>query len=157
MGAPKGNEFWKKRTKHGRDKLFSDPDVLWKECEAYFQWVQDNPLMEAKAFAFQGEVTVANLPKMRAMTIVGLCLHLGIDETTWRDYRKQKDFSLICTRVEKVIFSQKFEGASADLLNASIIARDLGLADKKDHTSSDGSMTPKGMDAFYAAAEAKDE
>jgi hypothetical protein len=46
-------------------------------------------------------------------------------------------------RVEDAIFRQKFEGASADLLNANIIARDLGLADKKDLSSTDGTMTPK--------------
>ena len=34
-------------------------------------------------------------------------------------------------RAESVIRSQKFAGAAADLLNANIIARDLGLAEKK--------------------------
>lgn len=28
MGAPKGNQFWKLRSKHGRDKLFSSPEIL---------------------------------------------------------------------------------------------------------------------------------
>ena len=38
---------------------------------------------------------------------------------------------------------QKFTGASANMLNANIIARDLGLTDKKDLTSSDGTMATK--------------
>jgi len=42
-----------------------------------------------------------------------------------------------------VIYRQKFEGASADMLNPNIIARDLGLADKKDLSSTDKSMSPK--------------
>jgi hypothetical protein len=37
--------------------------------------------------------------------------------------------------VEEIIRTQKFEGASADLLNPNIIARDLGLADKQDNTT----------------------
>lgn len=134
MPAPKGNQFWKARSKHGRDAIFADPLVMWDACQGYFEWVEANPLYEAKAFAFQGAVTVERLPKMRAMTITGLCLYLGIDEKSWRNQRDREDFLPITTRVEAAIFSQKFEGASADLLNANIIARDLGLADKKEHT-----------------------
>ena len=147
MAAPKGNQFWKKRTKHGRDKLFSDPEILWKECEGYFEWVEANPLYEAKAFAFQGMVTVEKVPKMRAMTLAGMCLHLGIDETTWREYRKLKDFSTVCTRVEATLDSQKLEGAAADLLNANIIARVLGLTDKKDLNHDVGDGLGKLLDA----------
>ena len=34
--------------------------------------------------------------------------------------------------MKQIIKTQKFEGAAAELLNANIIARDLGLADKKE-------------------------
>lgn len=47
----------------------------------------------------------------------------------------EKDFSGITTQVEEIVRTQKFEGASADLLNANIIARDLGLADKHEGTT----------------------
>ncbi len=47
----------------------------------------------------------------------------------------------VITRIKETIFTQKFEGASADLLNANIIARDLGLADKKDITSDGDKIT----------------
>lgn len=79
------------------------------------------------------------------MTISGLCIFLDISMQTWLDYKGRKDFIDITTRVENIIYNQKFTGAAADLLNANIIARDLGLKDesKVDHTSSDGSMSPK--------------
>jgi len=137
MAAPVGNQFWKARTSHGRKKLFSSADALWDACVEYFQWVEDNPLYEMKAFSFQGIVTQEPIPKMRAMTIVALCLFLDIDEKTWRNWRDDKDYFPIVTKAEKVIYSQKFEGASADLLNSNIIARDLGLKDRKDVTSND--------------------
>ena len=38
-------------------------------------------------------------------------------------------FELLTSKIENVIKSQKFAGAAADLLNANIIARDLGLKD----------------------------
>ncbi|WP_373031624.1 terminase small subunit [Sulfurovum sp.] len=132
MAAPLGNQFWKARSKHGRNKIFSDDDVLWEACQEYFQWVVDNPLQEEKVFCHQGNVTKTSLDKMRAMTIGGLCTFLDIDQTTWTEYKKHKDFSSVCTRVEQIIKDQKFAGAAADMLNPSIIARDLGLADKTD-------------------------
>jgi len=134
MAAPLGNQFWKARSKHGRDKLFASSEALWDACCEYFQWVEDNPLWEVKAFAYQGEVTQEPIPKMRAMTIDGLCLFLDISYETWRDWRTVEDFSEVVARAEKVIRNQKFSGAAADLLNANIIARDLGLSDKREVT-----------------------
>jgi hypothetical protein len=143
MPAPAGNQFWKARTRHGRDKIFASADLLWEACCEYFQWVEDNPLWESKLFSYQGEISEGVAPKMRAMTIDGLCLFLDIDVKTWANWRAQEDFFPVVTRAESVIRSQKFAGAAADLLNANIIARDLGLADKQDLTSTDGSMTPQ--------------
>ena len=41
------------------------------------------------------------------------------------------------------IYEDKFNGATAGVFQHNIIARDLGLTDKKDLSSSDGSMSPK--------------
>lgn len=152
MAAPKGNKFWEIRKTSGRDPIFSSPEQMWEDCRAYFHWVEDNPLIEMKPFAYQGVVVQEPVAKMRAMTIGGLCIYLGIDEQTWANYRAKEDFFGIVSQVEKIIYEQKFTGAAADLLNSNIIARDLGLSDKKDHTSSDGSMSPKGksLDDFYS-------
>ena len=152
MAAPKGNRFWEARAKHGRDKIFSSSDILWASCCEYFVWADENPLYETKAFAFQGIVTQEKIPKMRAMTIEGLCLFLDISVETWRLYTDREDFIGVTRKADNVIRSQKFAGAAADLLNANIIARDLGLTDKseRDIRSSDGSMTPaRSIDDFY--------
>ncbi len=136
MAAPVGNQYWRARTKHGRDKLFSTPEILWEACCEYFDWVEQNPLNEY--VIFQGKIAEETIPKIRAMTIQGLCLFLDIDDDTWAEYKKRKDFTGIVTRAERIIYQQKFSGAAAGLLNANIIARDLGLADKKEHTGADG-------------------
>lgn len=138
MAAPKGNQFWKARSSHGRKPIFSSPEKLLDACEQYFRWVEENPLHEQKVFVFQGNVTRVDVPKMRAMTIGGLCIFLGIDHTTWINYREREGFLNVTREVEQVIREQKFTGAAADLLNANIIARDLGLADKQEHTGADG-------------------
>lgn len=130
-----GNQAWRARSSHGRRPIFADPDDLQDACEQYFQWVEDHPLMGAESVKFQGAGSLLDVPKMRAMTIIGLCNFLDIDQTTWADYRSKPDFSRVCERVESIIRQQKFEGAAADLLNPSIIARDLGLSDKRELTT----------------------
>jgi hypothetical protein len=59
-------------------------------------------------------------------------LFLDINRGTWNEWRNQDDYSEVITRAEEVIYSQKFAGAAADLLNANIIARDLGLTDRRE-------------------------
>lgn len=140
MAAPKGNQFWKLRSKHGRDKLFASPELLWKAACEYFEWCEKNPLYETKAFAFQGVITTTELPLMRAMTLSQLCFYLNCNEAYFRNFKSQlpegeQDFNTVIGDIEKAIYNQKFQGASANLLNANIIARDLGLADKSDITT----------------------
>lgn len=136
--APVGNQFWKARSSHGRNPIFPSPQALWEAACEYFEWVEANPLWEAKAFAHQGVVTIERLPKMRAMTLGGLCLFLDIDRKSWDNYAAREDFFPITRAIDAVIRDQKFSGAAADLLNANIIARDLGLADKSEFTGKDG-------------------
>jgi hypothetical protein len=158
MGAPKGNQFWMARSRHGRRPKFETAEMLEEACHDYFQWVEDNPLLESRPFAYEGNVDFQDVPKMRAMTIDGLILFLDIDESTWRAWRthEDKDFSRIVHQTENAIRGQKFAGAAAGFLNANIIARDLGLRDSKevDHKSSDGSMSP--ADAPLSKKEAQE-
>jgi hypothetical protein len=140
MAAPTGNRFWEARSSHGRKPIFESPDKLWNAAVEYFQWCEDNPLWETKSYMFQGAPVQDQIPKMRAMTISGLCIFLDIDITTWRDYGTKDDFSRVVKNAEQIIYNQKFAGAAADMLNANIIARDLGLKDQtsNEHTGANG-------------------
>lgn len=138
MAAPKGNQFWKARSSHGRKPIFASPDDLMAAACEYFEWVEDHPLREEKVFNGKDGIVRADIAKMRAMTIGGLCIFLDISQQAWSEYKERKDFGEVTTRIDAVIRAQKFEGASADLLNANIIARDLGLADKQELTGKDG-------------------
>lgn len=135
MAAPVGNKFWEARSKHGRSPVFSSAEELWDACVEYFDWVEANPLYEDKLVTFQGTAKHEPCAKMRAMTVSGLCIFLDIGVQTWHDYRAKKDFSEVTTRVDEIIRTQKFQGAAADLLNPNIIARDLGLSEKTDQTT----------------------
>jgi hypothetical protein len=136
MGAPKGNRFWEMRSKSGRRPSFSSPDDLYNSACEYFQWVEDNPLWEYKAAQYQGEPVELKVPKMRAMTLNGLCIFLDISQQTWYEYCGKDDYSEVTLKIKQIIDEQKFAGAAADLFNANIIARDLGLADKIQNSNS---------------------
>ncbi len=130
MGAPKGNQFWKLRAKHGRDKIFESPDILWDSCVEYFEMTDKRNWSEQHWVGKEGrEVNkVTSVP----YTLSGLYVFLDIDRKTWDLYREREDFIPIVTRVEQIMFTQKLEGAAVGAFNPSIIARELGLADKKE-------------------------
>lgn len=132
MAAPIGNQFWKLRSKHGRDKLFETPELLWEAATEYFQWCEDNPLIEID---FKGkDATEVHMPKMRAFTIHGLCIYLDCNTKYFNDFKaaNHEGFSEVLTRIMEIIYNQKFTGAAAGFLNPNIIARDLGLRDSKE-------------------------
>lgn len=127
MAAPLGNRFWEARSRHGRRPIFASPEQLWEAASDYFEWVENNPLYEDKTFAYEGAVTHEPVARMRAMTLTGLQIFLDISAQAWSEYCDRDGFGEISTKIKDIIRTQKFEGASADLLNANIIARELGL------------------------------
>lgn len=139
MAAPTGNKFWELRSTHGRKKLFETPQLLWQAAVEYFEWCEENPLQEEKVFNYQGEIVRASVNKIRAMTLSGLCFYLGCNDAYFRTFKSQhadseEDFNTVINEIETIIYNQKFQGAAADLLNANIIARDLGLKDSTEHS-----------------------
>jgi len=147
MAAPKGNQFWKLRSKHGRDKLFASPELMWDAACEYFQWCEDNPWNKVETTIKPNGIDIKTIPTERPFTIHGLCLYLDCNTQYFSDFKKNikekdKDFSLVITRIEQTIYKQKFEGAAVGAFNANIIARDLGLSDNQNLRSPDGSMTP---------------
>ena len=153
----------------GRPRKFQSAAQLEKACHEYFDWIEQNPLME-HVFQSGGKdgQFKTTMPRMRAMTLEGLTLFLEIGSTCWRDYaggarntpaqdgQPAQDYSAVCSRVMFAIRNQKFEGAAGGFLNPSIIARDLGLADKKEFSGpgggpikTDGTVSVKDAAAQY--------
>lgn len=163
MAAPIGNQFWKLRSKHGRDKLFATPELMWEAACEYFEWCDNNPFYEAEqkkgntSLRIDAKLSkksiesltdnIVMLPKMRPYTMQGLCLYLDCNTAFFRQFESElegkedqlsKDFSTIIIRIKDVVYNQKYSGAASGFLNPNIIARDLGLSDKKELTGKDG-------------------
>lgn len=138
MAAQKGNKFWQLRSKHGRDKLFADPALLWEAACEYFTWCDNHPWVK-KDFISSGPMAgkIVDLETTRPYTIDGFLLYIDASTSWWGDWKKAppEGFSEVITRIDRTIYRQKFEGAAVGAFNANIIARDLGLVDKTDLTS----------------------
>jgi hypothetical protein len=163
MSAPKGNSFWKKRSKHGRDRIFETPEILWQAAQEYFRWCEKNPwykqeqLKQPKIIkdkeGNQKLISIVEIPTARPYTLGGLCIFLDVNSQYFNDFKNsllgdkeekieeggrahsktlKKDFSLVISRIEEIIRTQKYEGAAVGAFNANIIARDLGLADRQE-------------------------
>lgn len=157
MAAPSGNQFWKLRHKDGRDRLFENAEALWQAATEYFNWIDAHPWFKVEQLKkpYQEEdaegnkgkwVTVTKIPTARPYTIHGLCLYLGCNTKYFNDFEDalknrtdevSKGFSEIVSRVRETIYTQKFEGAAVGAFNANIIARELGLVDKKENRQVD--------------------
>ena len=143
------------RSRHGRKPVFDGPDKLEEACLDYFEWVEANPLYEDKIGFYEGDAIHTPAAKMRAMTLGGLCIFIDILIDTWIDWRKNReDLSHVIKWAENIIKIQKFEGASAGLLNANIIARDLGLGDKTEIQALDAKGNPADLPGYKADLDA---
>ncbi|WP_299970195.1 terminase small subunit [uncultured Roseobacter sp.] len=128
-----GTAIWKERSSHGRAPIYDSPEPLWTACCDYFEWASENPLYADTLVSYQGKAKHEPVAQMRAFTLKGMCLFIGISFETWRTWREDRpDLKEVMNRVEDVIYTQKFEGAAAGLLNAGLISRDLGLADRRE-------------------------
>ena len=128
MAAPKGNEYWKLRKTFESEKKYT-PKQVFRKCIEYLTWCEKHPLKEEQVFGTGKRMTVS---KMRAPSLFGFFSFTPINKKTFESYEKNEAYLPIITRVRELIYVAKFEGAAAGLLNANIIARELGLPEKID-------------------------
>lgn len=119
--------FWKA----SNNNIEYTPESLKQAAIEYFDWADKSPLKEAKAFAYQGDSWIEELDKARAFTHKGLAVFLGMSSAQLNKLRDDIQFIPVMEWIDDVIWTQKFELAAADLLNANMISKDLGLVDKK--------------------------
>ncbi len=142
MSAPKSNQFWKLRSKHGRDLIFGTPDSLWEAACEYFE-ATDSRKWTKKDWVGKDAKKVTRETET-PYTISGLCLYMDVSREWWNKFKNEnrEDFLQVLARIENIIYTQKFEGASVGAFNASIIARDLGLKEQTDITTQGEKIAP---------------
>lgn len=125
----------------GKPRKYQPLELLEKANE-YFNWVIDNPLKKTEAYNTKNGIELIETPVMRVMSIGAFSVFAGITYQTFLNYERDESglYFEVCKKIRDVVENHQFEGASANLLNASIIARKLGLADKKE-TSHSGEVS----------------
>ena len=141
-------EIWEAKPKAGHKRIYNDPNDLWLDALEYFHYTAQRTFSRQEFVGKDGIEAMRHTPVPFSME--SFYVFVGISKPTWREYRerykttegKSSDecendiiFSYVCTRIEKVIFAQQYEGAATGNYNANIVARKLGLTDKKDITS----------------------
>lgn len=136
MAAPKGNNYWKFRNKHGRNFSYT-PEELEEEAFKYFEymstqvWDRKEPI---KSGDLAGETMT--VPTSTPLSIESFCLFADINPQTFRNYKSGKeeyrDFFEVATRIQLNIDVNQFEGATVGIYNPNIIARKLGLVDQQE-------------------------
>ena len=137
MSAPKGNQFWKLRNKHGRSKRFASPEQLWEAACEYFAYCDRTPWK-----AIKNKTNGAIQEKEESPT--------HVSKSFWNDFKKgsHEDFSVVITRIENVIRTQQLEGAIVGAFNPNIVSRIIGLSDKQKVTHTINSKEFKGFDVL---------
>ena len=134
MAAELGNQYWKLRSKHGRDRIIKDHKKLEEAADQYFQWCIDNPIIKTDYRVAAGEIVIVNIPMPQPFQKCELARFCGLAQ--WRNIENLKkvseDFKQVITCIEGTIRSQKFKYAAVGMFNANIIAQDLGLKNEKD-------------------------
>lgn len=131
--------YWDKRPVASKtNPHWRTPDQLWDEAVKYFEWATEFPLEEHKIVTAGTRVHHLNLNRPRAFTITGLCAYLGVRPSVFNAYAEKEKFAYVVEAIKTVIATQKFEYAAVGMLNAALISRDLGLADKQEHSGPNG-------------------
>jgi len=123
MAAPKGNEFWKLRLKHGRDAIIQSHEQLLENFEQYRQAIFDNPIIEVVWMGKDAEEKdKRHIPPMLKPEFATLC---GLSE--WRlieDLKKVSvDFSQAVTHIDHSMSAHNIKYAAVGLLNSNIVSR----------------------------------
>lgn len=134
MAAPKGNQYWKLRSSHGRSKLFATPEALWESACEYFEYCDSHPWKVTKTKSKGKSKEIEETPTQCPFSLTGLMAYLDVGKSYWRNFKvsANEDFMTVITRIENIIEAQQLEGALVGAFNANIVARINGLADKQE-------------------------
>ena len=156
MAAPKGNSFWKLRAKHGRDKLFETPELLWDAACEYFEWVDNNPFVKTKTVVSEKSgILSEEIPTQRAYTRMAFYIFIGCSDKWMCNFKKicSDDFLTVIQRIENIIDNNQIEGAMSGHFKENLVSRLQGLAENNNNNNNNNNydvtpLTKEELDAI---------
>lgn len=154
LNAMQGNSWWQMRSKHGKDRIFSDPKIMAEAANEYFDWCDKNPEKRAELVKYEGSAKEEEVSVKRLYTKSGLCIFLHVNTAYFRQFKQDlrakdpnsltaidRDYATVIHAIEDVIENQQVSGAASGFFNGNIISRLVGLIDKKDVTSNNETIS----------------
>lgn len=122
-----------------------EPDELLEKFQEYIKWAKEHPIpivKNVKNTTTKGDTYGSDSleRKPRLLSISGFLVFIGAGSDWWQsldreDRKRHEEFARVKGFIREFCQSYQSEMASADIFNANIVSRLLGLADKKDITS----------------------
>lgn len=118
-------------------KNIETPERMWELFEDYVKHEADNPMYKIDYVGKDGnkERTPLQVP----ITFEGFECYLAdlniindLGDYSKNDDNRYSDYAPIITRIRNNCFSQNFKGAAVGLFNANLIAKKLGLVEKRE-------------------------
>lgn len=130
-----GSSFWKNRSKHGRDAIFTDPTLFKTQCISYFDFVDANPWMKKEAVKSGDKAgMIIDIPTQRPYNQWELCNFLGVSPAWWNNFQNsqvynnnKENWDEAFGFVDSIMKGLKYTGAAVGAFNPSLIMRDLGI------------------------------
>lgn len=149
MAAPIGNDFWKRRSRHGPDELFETPEQweeLRQELYKWMAWVDANPRYKVEQQTGKGKPhyddltgelvmpdALIHIPIKRPYTLQGFSLWIGVGESFLRGKRNNpataKGLKSVLDEIFAVVKSDQVEGGLTGEYNANLAARLNGISE----------------------------
>lgn len=130
--------------KIGRPPVWKNAQELEKTFLEYCQSLEENRLEEIDYVGKNAEKVIRY--KMRPTTIEGFCIYAGLTTTTFYNYQEKNEFLGIISRIKEFCRGNCFDLAASGFIKESIIARYLGLSDKKEFTGENGGQIKVSLD-----------
>lgn len=144
MAIPKGNKLWKIQSKYTKDILLESPDLLLEAAFEYFEWCDKHPLSKSEAVKSGAECgRIIDIPLRRPYSLSGLCTYIGCSTHHFEQVRSGTKTLIgeTVARIEDMIRTQLFEGATTGIFNTSIVSKWIGDASpEKEDVSGGGSV-----------------
>lgn len=138
-----GNKLYKLRSKHGRDKIFSDPCLLLEEAFLYFDWCDRHPWERNELVKYKGDSEQVGVSLGRPYSIEGLTCYLGVSASYFRSAKaninkkidegrpteEEQELLHSFEFLEQIIRTQNIEGATVGVFSPHIVTRIFNLAE----------------------------
>lgn len=159
QGFLEGNQEWRQRSKHGRDKLFADPQLMLEAALEYFKWCDENPWLKHDYKGGGKNLKEVYMKLGRPYTVSGAAMYMGATERYFYEFKSRlktsdpmyDDFLVVINTIEEIVRRQKYQGAAVGAFNANLISYDLGI--RKDQQINGG---PTGVNIIVQSDKSSD-